>query len=211
MNDYQIKIKSDAAQLKIRRSEAFDAIKAVIDDGGFNESLSKELSTIYAYFLPNVSKAKAKTNELWVSRAVAKDDVRKYLNYAYAHDGKLWGCCGQRMHWIESSMSDGYYQPATFDVVNCDLKYPNIERVIPNDQRPNTKLKLSDLKIELSADNKLKYVYMPCGTVFNLSYMSDAFNCDAEMLYDPNADISDRLLLTSLDGIRHAVIMPMRK
>ena len=66
-----------------------------------------------------------KTAEQWVCKAVAKNDIREWVNYLYAHDGYLYGTDGHMMHRVKTTLINGYYNPLTM------LPAPHITRNCP--------------------------------------------------------------------------------
>ena len=113
-----------------------------------------DLDLLINYFAPPVPK-KPKTKEQWVALAVAKKDVRKYLNYLHVRDKKLWATDGSRMHWCDTDLADGFYCPKTLFLVDLAYKYPDTYRVIPKKFETDTAtLTKDDWTIEL--DNKVR-------------------------------------------------------
>lgn len=112
-----------------KKSEAFDLIKAMRNGKSPTEL---ELDRLYLYFAPVATKGNI-TGEQWVTKAVAKNDLRVYLKYVYVESGVMYGSDGHRVHWIDTDKPDGFYCPKTLEKVELDLKYPNMKRVISNE------------------------------------------------------------------------------
>lgn len=201
---------------KPSRKVAFESVQSLIeklaDEQDQQSFKAADLANLYAYFLP--SKPKTAKNDLeWVSKAVAVKDVRYYLNYLHEASGKLVGTDGHRMHWIETKQDRGYLAPMTGDVVSCDGTYPNIERVIPHHLSPTHVLRVSELgksSVIPSKGRPIPQYIFPNGSKFNAQFIDEAVNGADEFLWNPQQDAGFSIYISSLDGVRNAVIMPMR-
>lgn len=200
---------------KPSRKQVFQSVQALIARHSYESDRqgaeAEALANLYAYFLPNKPK-KAKNDLEWVSKAVAVQDVRYYLNYLHEAKGKLTATDGHRLHWIETVKDRGFMAPMTGDVVSCDGQFPEIDRVIPK-LSPTHILRVSELvKTSKAHNNKLYQQYIfPNGSMFNAKYVDDAVNGEDQFLWNPKADEDVAIHISSLDGVRNAVIMPIRK
>ena len=171
-----------------------------------------EIAEFYAYFIPNIP-ARVKDSRLWVGKAAAAKDIRNYLNYTYSDGKRLIGCDGHRLHWIETEeYKEGFYIPATLDQVEDQGDYPGIDKVIPDTHSRDARhYKTADFEVFDIRDFGLVYD-LPNGTRLKKQYVDQAFNRDTEMrIYLSDPDSMQAVKLESLDGIRHAAIMPIKK
>lgn len=137
---------------KPTRKEAAAFLKAealrAFNEG--DESLMHDLAYLYHYFAPKASpKAllkRASTDPWsWVQTAVAKKDVRLYLNHMYVcsdtknYTGKaLCGCDGHRLHIV-------HYADNLPDVDDCGLYMPNERKPVPDPENIGTYPKVKEL------------------------------------------------------------------
>ena len=92
-----------------------------------------ETEMLYKYFLPKLSKKKAKSAIHWVAMACSSPkDIRRYLTYMYSDGDYLVATDGHRLHMVETDLDEGYYCPNSFERVDLDDKYPDFNRVIPS-------------------------------------------------------------------------------
>lgn len=146
---------------KPSRKEAFDlACKAKTHH--LSES---EIDSLINYFAPTVP-ATPKTAFQWVARAVAVNDIRKYLQFVHVSGGVMRATDGRRLHWAPTDLADGYYDAKTGLPAKCDTRYPEVLRVIPKIER------MSEFKGSPVAGNR--YIYKK--EVFILTYEGMQFN-----------------------------------
>ena len=121
-------IATSASQLskRVSKKEAFAIIKELVDRP-INEY---DISRLYSYFMPPVP-AKPKTAEQWVAKAMAKADVRYYLNYLYSDGKRLLATDGHRLHAMPTDLEAGFYNTDLVKV-DVDARYPDTNRVIPD-------------------------------------------------------------------------------
>ena len=181
-----------------------------------------ELAQLYSYFIPPIP-AKTKNPLLWVGLAAAKVEVRNFLNFSYCDGDRLIGCDGHRVHWVAvSDMEPGYYIPSTLDLIADQGQYPDIDRVIPVTHSADAQVcTLSDFNLVEShykrLDGKKPVIQLcydlPNGTRVLKKYVDAAYNRDKTMtVYLPQGDKNmTAIKLESIDGMRHAVIMPIHK
>ena len=176
-----------------------------------------QLAELFSFFMPPVPAA-AKTPAQWVAKAAAKDDVRYYLNNVYSTGTTLIATNGHHMHWIETDeYAEGYYLPNTLDAVNVDAKYPNTDRVIPKRVASERhRIALEDLEVKQVSwqvegkETLLTSYVLPNGTTVQKNYLDAAFNREYDMFAWLPKEKNSTIRLQSIDGVRNAVIMPVR-
>ena len=97
-------------------------------DGVVDHDELKVLAELYSYFKPPVP-ATPKTPADWVCKAMAKNDVRFYLNRLEVSDGKLVATDGSRLHICDTTLADGAYD-TQFNTLDDAGKFPDLKRVI---------------------------------------------------------------------------------
>jgi len=207
----------------------FDMLRQAVESSGESEMVTlsfNEVATLYAHFMPKTARASAGVFDFaWVARAMAKKDVRYYLNYVYSDGARTIATDGRRMHVLTGqSLPQGYYT-ITGDRADEDAKYPDIDRVIPQYSQCQTWTLTAEVLAACIVDTGGKgkdwaFAYMlPSGHKVNKKYFDDAINGMDSVTYyslphtpDPERDY-DRLNSNSI-LIRHgnvqAVVMPMR-
>ena len=198
------KIATMATRLKKpNRAEAFNVVRAMAENMGEDkETDKKNLSLLYSFFLPVVTKPK--TPEQWVAKAMNKKDPRFYLNYCYSDGKRYMASDGHRLHWIPTDKPEGYYDAAG-NAVEFDMRYPNIDRIIPKgraDKSINNDIKSVENGVYGLADNICDETYV------NHKYLQEvlSFGGDVKIF---NADRLSAVRFDFGDG-RHALIMPVR-
>ena len=204
---------------KPNKKDAFSALKSIINQvGDENEA---DLATLYAFFLPPVP-AKPKTPEQWVARAMAKMDIRDYLNYLYNDGKKLIATDGHRMHFIKGhETKKGFYntemEPLDNDEGQCG-KYPDADRVIPKLSKMDCLGPIDIKTLEKHESNDIKaftYSVIKRGdekVCVNSTYLSDAVSfMDNPVVYvsKDNINHSSILVVDKKKGLS-SVIMPIR-
>jgi len=108
----------------------YEIVKKACDSKGLVDPL--DLAAMYAAFTPK-HPAKPKTMEQWCWKAVAKKDVRHYLNFAYSDGRRLMATDGHRLHiWKTKKYTPGFYDSNMNMAHGTDFaKYPDVDRVIP--------------------------------------------------------------------------------
>jgi len=117
---------------KFTKAQCFAVIERMTEG---EQPSNLELSALLQQFAPSAH-AKPKTGFDWVKQAVAKKDVRSYLNTVYVNDGMAHGCDGRHLLIAPTDRDNGYYCPRTGQPVDESLKYPDIDRVKPKDTQP---------------------------------------------------------------------------
>lgn len=141
------------------------------------------LEELLLYFTaPPVRRPAASAAE-WVARAVAAQDVRRYLCYMWVSpEGVAYGTDGHRAHIAPvEGFAPGYYDPKTLKPApEAEGKYPNVERLMPTIAAEHS-VALSDLSRQLLVNVEHdRPVYHHKGAYVMQSYLNDALNgCDA--------------------------------
>jgi len=192
-----------------KRKDAFIMATKLMEGG---ELLETEKESLYKYFSPALPKT-AKEPWKWVAKAVPTNDVRYYLNYLYSDGGRLIGTDGHRMHFIETDLKAGFYNPKTLDPITVDGRFPDIERVIP--KKTNFKeYVLSDLVHGstplIKSGKTIEHVIIgKHKTHVNKDYLYQAFNkFDGVKI---SVGENDNSSILGQNDFGSFVIMPMRK
>ena len=165
MTSYTI---SDKAE-KINKKQAFE----LIENLKCGEAITADqIDSLLLYFAPPIPK-KPKTAFDWVARAVAKKDVRYYLEFIRVQNGKMYGTDGHRMHIAQTDLPEGWYCPKTKAKVECDAKGPDYDRVSGFRSNESKAVKLGDF--ETHVGKKLTSLYNEEHNVaFNATYLLEA-------------------------------------
>lgn len=107
---------------KFNRKEAFNELLDVHVSG---EAISpNSLDKLLNYFAPSAPH-KPKTSEQWVNLAIAKNDVRYYLNEAYSDgEGNYLATNGHMLFRCDTTKPEGFYNGPTGLQVKLDGKFP---------------------------------------------------------------------------------------
>lgn len=150
-----------------------------------------EIDELINYFSPRVTKPK--TALQWVAKAVAKKDCRYYLNHVCVEDGVAYGSDGHRIHYIDTSLADGCYDPKTLLKVELD-DYPfimakSIKRCIPVSSHLH--LSVTALTKEIKdMDHVLKAITKAEHPSYYLeSYINDAMGTTENMRYGEDYEV----------------------
>lgn len=146
--------------------------RVVLDLIQCNRLDTAEAVALYAYFLPPVP-AKPKTPEQWVAKAVAKKDVRFYLEFLYSDGKRLMGTDGYRLHICPTEIPAGFYDRA-LNRCEVEARYPNVDQVIPKwDEEAAVTVTSAKLPVEL-IDGKILAYRLPTGGIVNRQYWEEA-------------------------------------
>jgi len=111
-----------------------------------------DLAELYAHFLPTVSTATPRTRENWLKKVLAgKAETRKYLQYFYSDGERLCATDGTVLN-VCGFTADFHYAVGFYDrdlvpfAMEDGIKYPSIDRVIPDETVSATYL-LSELEV----------------------------------------------------------------
>lgn len=135
------------------------------------ELTDKDMAELYKFFMPPIPKTK-KTPEQWAASAIAKKDVRYYLNYVYIDKDWVIGTNGHCLHRVPNTnnLEPGYYLPSPAGEHGIVLAeppdfatYPKVERVIPTSKKDGEKFTVDDLRIDkeplMKGSSKMLDVY----------------------------------------------------
>lgn len=147
----------------------------------------------------------------WVAGAVAKNDVRPFLNYVYSTGTYLVASDGHRMHYAPTDLPEGYYHPETQEaVLNILYRFPQWERLA----RPYVEGDLVDAKF--TTDHPLmdypakgrEYVGLD-GDAYDLRYVKKA--CfKAPFVIRNITNTSNTTIRIDYDNGFRAVLLPMK-
>lgn len=113
------------------RDAVYEIAMKLIEDKSLSEH---EIAVLYAQGLDS-RPAKPRKPEKWVANAVAKDDIREYLQYIYSDGKRIMGTDGHRLHiWKTDKYPEGFYNPKTMKKASVpdSMRFPSVDRVIPN-------------------------------------------------------------------------------
>lgn len=167
------------------------------------------IESLYRYFLPATPK-KAKTSEQWVAKAVPQKDVRYYLNYLYVKDGLMYGTDGHRIHWAPTDKPNGFYCPQSFNPVELEATYPDVNRVIPEETSLKT-YQLKDLDTHsIDAEKPLPVIDIE-HLRFRQQYLLDASNGEPCWHLCQLPEAGDFTPIRGKSKFGEYVVMSMRK
>lgn len=168
----------------------------------------EDLADIYAWFMPPIP-AKAKTPQDWVAKAMAKDDIRDYLNYLYSDGTRLIATDGHRLHLCPTDLPEGYYDAAG---TSCDVgfTFPDVDRVIPALDGLLGLPVTESFPVEVNKFDMHCY-RLPDGPLVQKSYLDAAINRESTGTIYYSPDDNGRAIRVHLGGDRLAVIMPVRE
>jgi len=195
------------------KKACFNIIKDMVNSPQSPPS-TMALAALYSHFMP-APPARPKTAEEWVLKAVAKQDVRFYLQWANAHSSMIRCTDGHRIHAAPTKRKDGYYDTA-LSAIEESPTFPDIERVIPT-SKGQFEIDLSDLKAfevrvtELNGKDMNALILDPKTLMaVGLKYLRDALSNPSPLVSAKiKNDASTPLHLTFEDG-SFAVIMGVR-
>lgn len=189
---------------KVSRKEGTTALQTLIEESQLDPAA---WATVYAAYVLSAAPAD-KTGFGWIYSAVAAEDVRYYLNYAYADGKRVCGTDGHRLHVMPDSRPAGYYDKAGNLAQPLDYaRYPDIDRVIPDTGTLHTAT-VAELELrETGKPGQHTYV-LPTGHGINRKYLLAAIG-KAETFSYYATEVTSSIRL-DLDGDRTAVIMPVR-
>ena len=191
--------------------------------GYYPNEVHTALITLYAQHVPPTP-AKPKTAFDWAYKAVAKKDIRYYLNAAHVDDnGQLQCTDGHRVHLAATMLAPGFYDKAQ-TAVAIDGRFPDVHRVIPQDKEIGRTKDRDITKTELLAGRQVLIndftttVIREPGTInpedrglsINTKYLKDAL-CNPADLVETSipGNSTSSVRLTFKDGSM-AVLMPIR-
>ena len=163
-----------------------------------------QLSEMLRYFAPKIP-AKPKNIFDWCRQAVAKKDVRCYLNAVYVDSGIVHGCNGHIiLRGVSSQYDDGYYCPKTKEKMESQGRYPDVDRIFPDRKTPIDMPNNPPLRLHMGVERVTIGEYE-----YDNRYYKILTNCPTDFYLSQSAD--GRLVLTSYPGDVSGIIMPMKK
>ena len=170
---------------KVSKSQAMKVIEEL---AASHPNEVEQLGKLYRYFMPNMP-VTPKTAQAWVCKAVAKNDVRYYLNRLEVLNGWLAATDGHRLHMCKTTLEDGAYD-TQFNMIDAEDagQFPDVKRAIPN-HKLNTKLGRCKIveHIRLAKNNYVDVMFDDNTTIrFKLNYWKEAtcgFADDATVQY----------------------------
>lgn len=198
--------RQSASSEKPKKVDAQVILKTLADQ--YPESIP-DLAKLYTYFMPPLPK-KVTSNFQWVAQAMARKDVRYYLNYVYVTSSQFICTDGHRLHVApnDTGLVPGFYF-ANGDIAHDTdyAKFPDWERILNPDKEftinIDTDLKLYDL--QPLAAKLLAYVIQDIGV--NKVYLDQAING----LDKPTITLhKDKKQFKIVSGDRMAIVMPCR-
>ena len=195
------------AMKKPSRIDVYSQLITVIEAGDVNDQF---LASIYAFFLPPL--AAKKVPEQWVALAMAKNDVRYYLNFVYSDGKRLVATDGHRLHVLKTNQyPPGYYDQQLVKIHGPEYaKYPDIDRVIPKDGKVH-QVNLSDLKVRSTSfeGKPVPTVRLPGKVWVERRYLLDTLNGEKDFTVEITTPRNAVRIPITDD--RFAVIMSPRK
>ena len=160
----------------VRKESKSTNYQNILDMANGQQLSDSQISELLRYFAPKAPKT-PKTLFDWVSQAVAKQDVRPYLNYVYSDGERIIGCCGHVMLVAPTGQyGKGYYCPRTKQhTEKLRYEYPDIDRILPRTTFDCEHL-LDRSNIGFNPECKIEYITI--GEYhYNLTYFRWMDNC----------------------------------
>jgi len=174
-----------------------------------------QLADLYNFFKPVPGKQPKSAVE-WVAQAMAKNDVRGYLNNICSDGKRIIGCDGHRAHiFTTPKYKPGYYDSQMNLIADDIASYPNIDRVIPKGKGKRfkkTALLSGEIRMIESRGKPVEAIGLLHGFANHL-YVRDALSFFNEQ---PNHDpitafqSDERGAIRYNQGMLEAVVMPVR-
>ena len=153
---------------KPNKTYAFNVVLDIIESYGATDA---QLASLYAFFLPPVTKIKGPFD--WLVKARGNQDVRYYLNHVYSDGEKLISTDGSRAHVVKEKRPAGWYDDNEQLIHTPDwARYPNIDEVLPC-TGSSFALDIKELPIQ-TVDLKDQLYVMPNGLGMNKKYIDEA-------------------------------------
>jgi len=211
MNINKIAAKADALRNKdATKAICFNLVKWAASHEGV--MVEEDLARLYRYFMPT-SPAKPKTDWSWVALAAGKKDVRFYLNYIYSDGKRLMATDGSRLHLVKTDKYEpGYYDRAGTKIHDIDWHtYPNVDRVIPNEELLDAKVAFSELEMSVTPKASAPYDHV---YYFGDTCVCSAYLKEAVLGFNHNTieykDHDNGLAVMIHDDNKIAIVMPIR-
>jgi hypothetical protein len=179
----------------------------ILDMANGQQLSDSQISELLRYFAPKAPKT-PKTLFDWVSQAVAKKDVRPYLNYVYSDGERIIGCSGHALLVAPTGQyGKGYYCPKTKQLMEKPrFEYPNIDRVLPRASFDCEHL-LDRSNIGFNSEYKIEYITI--GEYrYNLTYFKWMDNCPKDH-YFCQSDSGQLIVKCYEDSNYVGMVMPL--
>lgn len=170
---------SNKSAKRVTRRMAFESLTAIIElaDGNADHTIDgstviRQLADLYTFFMPPI--AKPKTAEQWVAQAMAKNDVRYYLNSLYVtYRDDLVATDGYRLHIMPVlDLAHGFYD-AALHPVDVDAKYPDVYPFFPIPKGGKV-YDVDSLLTEATGDKSQVYIIDDGEACFDKKYIDQA-------------------------------------
>jgi len=198
------------SEKSLSKAKAYAALECYMAQAELSSQERELIRPIVRYFLPAVPK-RPKTVFDWIATAVAKDEVRFYLDYVYCDGEYIVGTDGHRLHMAPAMGSDysyapGWYLPSGHLTDDPGVEFPDYKKVIPS--RENLRWINTERREPFMDILVYKQTIDEKESAYNAKYL------DAALLGGDNpkfyaADGRSPLLIT-FDNDCRAVVMPMR-
>jgi len=111
---------------KFSRKDAYLEVLAMKRGGALPSA--EALDKLLNFFAPALP-SKAKSAEQWVSMACDNKGVREFTKFIHVKNGVATASDGHRMHWADTYLPNGTYDPKTQLLVDYKGVLPDFERV----------------------------------------------------------------------------------
>jgi len=128
---------------KATRKEAYDMVFRMKMGEEISDS---EIDHLLNFFAPAMPK-KAKSAEQWVGLACDAKDRREFCRYIHVKNGVATATDGHRMHWTDTYLPDGTYDPKTQLLVNFKGILPELERIKLSRSDHDLEFKIMDVEV----------------------------------------------------------------
>jgi len=192
----------------VRKESKNTNYQNVLDLANGEQLSDSQISELLRYFAPKAPKT-PKTLFDWVSQAVAKKDVRPYLNYVYSDGERIIGCNGHVLLVAPTGQyGKGYYCPKTKNhVESINYNYPEIDRLLPRTSTDCTHL------LDRSNVGFISYMNIEYITIgeyrYNLTYFKWMDNCPKDH-YFCQSDSGQLIVKCYEDSNYVGMVMPLR-
>lgn len=212
-----------------KKVDAFNALRRVIhslEDAEAPDEVGLDLARLYAHFLPPLPK-RPKTAFDWCAKAMAKNDVRHYLNFVHVTTDEIQATDGHRLHIAPNTdrLEPGYYGAEGVRLHAPEYsRFPDTQRVRPTPDREGRRwyvLAAADLKTGSMTPEKGNVLHWyelpthddesPQRVHINKAYLDALVSMDPSERVRFNVGGMGDSVLVELSGDRLAVLMPLRQ
>lgn len=212
-----IEIASQAHQLEKQntKSHAFQSLMSLIEGldlpelSGHNE---RDLVELYSHFLPKPVHKKAAFD--WVAQAMAKDNMRYFLEYVFVNKEHIVASDGHRLHCIPNTegLKPGYYDKKKKYVTGENMSvFPDYEYLIsPPSDKEYERINVKELKLRPYSPGAVDHLIIINDHHYNYKYFLEIVGKSNQV----NIILSDSGTLFA-ESPEHTggrvVLMPVRK